>query len=107
MDISFRIFKKYPNKLYTTPHAKAFHKASPVARLKPKNLIYMEVIYPTYFFFKNMERTPLNMAIFVWAIFGRFALTLISKNRKSVLFLIRAYIHLFRNFTDIKRGKIK
>jgi len=104
MDISYRILERHPHSLYTTPHARLFHKDSPVARIGTEKLIYMSVAYPTYFFFKNIKQTPLNMMIFVWSMFfGRF-LAVLGKNRRSILFLIRAYLNLFKNFDEIKNG---
>lgn len=105
MDISVRILKCYPNSLYVTPNAKVDHKFSSVGRLKPKSLIYMEVAYPTYFFFKTMNQTLSNMIIYVWGtFFGRFILSLLSQNRKSILFLMSAYWKLLRNFKKVTKG---
>jgi glycosyltransferase involved in cell wall biosynthesis len=104
-DISYRILKRYPNSLYTTPHARIFHKFSPIARTNTKKSACVNVAYSTYFFFKNMRQTPSNMMIFVWSIFfGRFVSILLGKNRKSVLPLISAYLYLIRNFNRIRNG---
>lgn len=105
MDISYRILKRHPSSMYTTPYAKIFHKESPVARIENKNLIYMGVAYPTYFFFKNIKQTPLNIMIHFWSIFlGKSIFTILEKNRNSTLFLLGAYLNLLRNFGEIKNG---
>ena len=104
-DISYRILKRYPNSLYTTPHARILHKFSPLARIKTRKWIYMHVAYSTYFFFKNMRQTPSNMIIFVWSMFfGRFVSMLLGKNRRSILLLISAYSYLIRNFKCTRNG---
>jgi len=105
IDFSYRILKCYPNSLYTTPHARVVHKFSPVARINTEELIYTQVAYPTYFFFKDMKQTPSNMIVFLWGIFfGKFVSMLIEKDRRYILFLIRAYVTLIRNFNHIKNG---
>jgi len=105
VDLSFRVLRRHPNSLYSTPYARIVHKFSPVARTKTRELIYRHVTYSTYFFFKNMKQTPSNMLIFVWSMFfGRFVSMLLEKNRRSILFLIGAYVTLVRNFDHIKNG---
>jgi GT2 family glycosyltransferase len=105
VDISYRIFRRHPNSLYTTPHARAVHKSSPVARTKTERLVFTQVAYTTYFFFKNMKQTPSNMVIFFWSMFfGRFVSTLLGENRRSILSLIGAYLYLIRNLDCIKNG---
>ncbi len=105
MDISYRILRKHPNSLYITPSAKAHHKYSPVARLEPKSLTHVRVAYSTYFFFKNFKLTLLNMVVYVWGMFfGRFFWAILVRDRRSVLFLMSAYLNLFKNFNEIKTG---
>lgn len=105
MDISYRILRKYPNSLYITPHAKAHHKYSPVARIEPKSLTHIRVAYSTYFFFKNFELTLPNMVVYVWSMFfGRFFWAILMRDRRSILFLMSAYMNLFKNFSEIKNG---
>ena len=105
MDISYRILRKYPNSLYVTPYAKAYHKFSPVARITPESLIHMEVAYTTYFFFKNFRLTLPNMVEYVLSMFfGKFLLTIFGRDRWSIPFLISAYLNLFKSFAEVKTG---
>lgn len=107
VDISYRILRRYPNSLYTTPHARIVHKFSQAAKIETNKLIYMHVAYSTYFFFKNMRQTPSNMIIFAWSMFfGRFVSMLLEKNSRSILFLIGAYLYLIRDFNHIKNGNL-
>jgi glycosyltransferase involved in cell wall biosynthesis len=105
LDFSYRILRNHPNSLYTTPHARVVHKFSPVARINMGELIYRQVAYSTYFFFKDMKQTLTNMIIFFWGMFfGRFVSMLIEKDRRYILSLIQAYVTLIRNLHHIRNG---
>jgi glycosyltransferase involved in cell wall biosynthesis len=45
VDLSYQVFKQYPNSLCITPYAKLVHKASEGGKLPNKTLIYMKHIY--------------------------------------------------------------
>lgn len=108
VDISYRIHKRYPNSLYMTPHAKVIHKASPLARRDAISLIYFEITYHTYFFYKNIRQTFLNRMLFFWSRFGYFVTTCLSacmkKRFKIIIFLIGSYMYTLKHLDDIKNG---
>jgi len=108
VDISYRIYKRYPNSLYMTPHAKVVHKASPSARRDVGRLIYMEATYHTYFFFKNIRQTILNRITFLWSIFGQFLTTCFlacSKKRPElIIYLVDIYQYTLRHLDQVKNG---
>lgn len=118
LDISYRLFKKYPNSLYITPHAKCIHKASKTSRTPSKALTYMTTIYRTYFFYKNIEQTLLHKLCFVWNCTGQIVGSCILeieylllrnklKRKPSVRFLIQSYICALRHLKEIKMGNLK
>lgn len=72
VDLSYRIYKKYPNSLLITPHAKLIHKTSNAGRLPKKELIIMKQTYSLYFFYKNIDLTYKNRLIFFWCQVGYF-----------------------------------
>lgn len=76
-DLPYRIFKKYPNSLFMTPHAKLIHKGSKEGRNPKKELVYMEEIYYLYLFYKNIEQTLKNKLIYLWSRAGRLLFRII------------------------------
>lgn len=106
-DFSYRIYKRYPNSLYMTPHAKLIHKSSP-SKLNSRCKIYIETIYPAYLFFKNIKQTPRNRIIFLWSNFGRLVVNmrimLTKKKPRSIAYLIGSYIYILNHLNEIKNG---
>lgn len=72
LDFSYRIFKKYPNSLFTTPGAKYWHTETKEGRMPPKELIYMAEVYDLYIFFKTIDQTLRNRMIYMYGKIGRF-----------------------------------
>ncbi|MEM3566203.1 MAG: glycosyltransferase [Candidatus Bathyarchaeia archaeon] len=106
-DLSYRIHKRFPNSLFLTPYARVIHKASPSGRLSDKYVIYSGTAYSTYIYFKNWKQTIRNMVIFVWGMFfGYLMLRILTGNPKLVIYQIDAYLHLLRNFEEIRNGNL-
>jgi len=104
-DLSYRIYKRYPNSLYMTPYAKIFHAESPSARFPKKYVIYMGVAHSVYVFYKNFKQTLINNIIFMWGLFfGHLIHQILTRNPHNVIFQIGAYLNLFKNFKQIKQG---
>ena len=113
-DLPYRIFKKYPNSLFMTPHAKLIHKGSLEGRNPKKELVYMEEIYYLYLFYKNIEQTVKNKIIYVWSRLGRLIYKMILwtlKPSKSKLIEIRyvilAILCCIKHISEIKEGQLE
>jgi GT2 family glycosyltransferase len=104
-DFSYRIYKRYPDSLYMTPYAKAFHAESKAARFPDKYVIYMGVAHSVYVFYKNFKQTLRNNLSFYYGLFfGHLIHQILTRNSHNVIFQIGAYLNLFKNFKEIKMG---
>ena len=116
MDLSFRIFKKYPQSLFMTPFARLQHKHSPVGRMPGKNMILMEYCYNFYFFYKNINQTFFNILIFYWSIIGYFVVAIPMAFIKSIFgsnemimrlnYSVNAFFISIKNIEKIKQGDL-
>ena len=112
LDLSYRIFKKYPRSLFMTPQAKLIHKSAQSEHLK-REVIHMGIIYFLYLFYKIIDQTAKNKLILLWSRFGYFILNIgifILKPSKSGLlrlkYLIGAYIMGMKYRRELKRGDL-
>ena len=113
VDLSYRIYKKYPKGLFQTPYAKLQHKTSLESRLPYSKLVYMEHVHHTYIFYKVIDQNFRNKLIFLWSRVGQLIASikvLMSKpSRKKILglqYLINAYILCMRHIKNIKKRDI-
>lgn len=107
LDISYRIQKWQPKSLFMTPEAKIIHTQSQLARIESEKRVNMEISYHAYFFFKNMRQTQANLFRFYYGIFlGRIMISVLSGKPQSVVYTLKAQIHLIKNLGKIKRGLI-
>jgi GT2 family glycosyltransferase len=115
LDFSFRVYKTYPQSLYSIPHAKIIHKLSGEARLPTKLSIYMVTVYWFYVFFKDIfEGSILNLIAFLWALTGNLACILgglIIKRKPrnewwGLIYLLESYATAFRNLKNIRMLKL-
>jgi hypothetical protein len=104
MDISYRIQQSHPNSLYLIPNAKVVHRGSQLGRITAEYRIQMEISYHAYFFFKNVKQTPWNIMNFVYGIFGRFIISLLSMNGKSTFFTVKAQFNMLRHIKEVRAG---
>lgn len=114
VDLSYRIYKKYPNSLFITPHAKLIHKISNAGRLPKKELIIMKQTYSLYFFYKNMDLTYKNKLIFSWCQFGYFIRSffnfILNPSKTTYLgfrYFVDATIENIMHLKDIKSKKLE
>ena len=114
LDTSYRIFKKYPHSLFMTPYAKIIHNTSQEGRHLKRDVIYMDVIYLTYLFYKNIDQNLKNKFLYIWSRIGRIALSmlfLILKPSKSKLtevkYVLGAPLYCMRHLKEIKRGDLE
>lgn len=113
IDISYRIFKKYPHSLFMTPYAKLIHNTSQDGRTPKKGLVYMEEIYLLYLFYKNIEQTLKNEVIYTWSRIGRLTLKMtifILKPSKPKLteikYALGAIFSCLKHIKAIKKGDL-
>lgn len=112
-DLSYRIFKKYPNSLFLTPHAKYWHEGAREGRIPTRELIYMAEVYDLYLFYKNMDQNLKNKLIYLWSRLGRifkFALLLIFKYKSEITEIKRvigAPFYCAKHINEIKRGDLE
>lgn len=114
LDTSYRIFKKYPRSLFMTPYAKLMHKTSHEGRHLKRDIIYMDVIYLTYLFYKNIDQNLKNKLIYLWSRMGRIALSmifLILKPSKSkfmeIKYAFEACLYSMKHLKEIKEGDLE
>ena len=114
VDLSYRIYKQYPDSLYITPYARLIHNVSQEARLPNKKLSYMQQIYPLYFFYKNIDQNIKNKLIFLWSSIGRLIMSfgelIIRHSNEKLLklkYIIEAYIICMRHLKKIKKGDLE
>lgn len=118
VDISYNVFKKYPNSLYITPYARLIHKVSEKARLPNKMVIQIKCIYTLYIFYKDIDQTMKSKLIFLWNRIGYLTMSLLIsigsfiKRRSSiglieVRYIVGGYIKCLRNLQKIKKGDLE
>lgn len=113
LDTSYRIFKNHPHSLYLTPNAKLIHRTSHEGRHIHKEVIYMDVIYLTYLFYKNIDQTMRNKIIYTWSRIGRvnskwifFIFNPSSRRLKEAVYSIQAVIFCIKHLKNLKVGDL-
>lgn len=93
VDLSYRVFKSWPQSLYLVPAARCDHNVSRTGRLPKKARIEMEEAYSLYFFYKNIDQNILNTCIYIWSRTGY-----LIKNIGIVFFKIREHRRLYLRY---------
>jgi len=109
-DLSYRIFKKYPDSLFMTPYAKLIHNVSQVGRIPKRELNNLKEIYRLYFFYKNINQTFKNKLIFLRSRLCYLILDVLSRQQNRFLqfrYRIGAYIMCIKHLREIKRGDLE
>ncbi|HOW29749.1 MAG TPA: glycosyltransferase [archaeon] len=110
IDLSHRIYKKYPNTLFLTGKARYFHEGTTNVRMPKKDLIYMEAVYDIYLFNIHFGGYFENTLIFIWSKFGRilknFIIYLFNFNLKNIWYLFCAQFYVLINLKKIKNKDI-
>ena len=114
IDLSYRIFKKYPGSLFMTPHAKLIHKRSLDGRNPKIELVYIEEIYCLYLFYKNIEQTSKNKFIYLWCLIGRLIRKMIFLTLKpsisklaEIKYAFGAIFYCMKYIREIKKGDLE
>lgn len=118
IDFSYRVFKKYPHSLFTTPHTKYINKKSQEGRLPEREIIYMRRIYRLYFFYKNIDQNIKNKLIFIWnwigflimetaILIGSFLLKGSKSKLITIKYIIGANITCMKHLKEIKKDDLE
>ncbi|MEM4213797.1 MAG: glycosyltransferase [Candidatus Methanomethylicaceae archaeon] len=91
LDLSYRIYKRFPGTLFMTSNAKYLHGPPKSLRSANKEILYMAEVYDLYLFYKNFDQTLRNRINYIWGRIGRVILLL-------VLFILRGE---GRNITNV------
>lgn len=109
LDLSYRIYKHYPNSLLMNSRARLIHKS--ILR-GSKSLVYRDATYFVYLFFKNYEQTIQNRVLLLWTLLGRLILGrglygFVSRDVKSFFWSIGAYTCILNHFSKVKNGDFR
>jgi glycosyltransferase involved in cell wall biosynthesis len=113
LDLPYRIFKKYPDSLFMTPHAKLVHNEAEEGRPQKRELIYMDIIYLTYLFYKNIDQNLKNKLIYIWSWIGRTMFGIVSsilnpsKKFLEAKYQIEALFYCMKHMREIKEGNLE
>ncbi|MCK5611736.1 glycosyltransferase family 2 protein [Candidatus Pacearchaeota archaeon] len=117
IDLSYRIFKQYPDSLYMTPYAKLIHNESNAGRIPNQELIYVQQVYTFYIFYKNIDQTLMNKLIFYWSVAALLIRPSIGLLKSLVLgpskskieglkYLFASRVLCLRHLEEIKKGNL-
>lgn len=113
LDFSYRLYKKYPGRLYITPFAKLEHKASVAGRAVGREPIFMNEVYGMYLFFKLFGYDKLGLMIFAWSRIGKImfafseAVADFSAARiGQIILIMRACLFSMRHIGRIREGDV-
>jgi GT2 family glycosyltransferase len=114
LDLSYRIFRKYPRALLFAGRAKYHHEGSAEGRVTGRDRVYMQEVYRLYLFFKHIEVTVGTILIYVWSRLGRLIYLLgRSAARRSAADLREAghlpgaWLLCLRHLPEIRAGDLR
>jgi glycosyltransferase involved in cell wall biosynthesis len=112
LDLSYRIYKRYPNSLFMNSRARLIHRSTFSACALNKSSVYRDALYFVYLFFKNYEQTIQNRVLLLWSLLGRLVIgrglyLFVSKDVKSFFNAIEAYMYTLSNLNDVRRGDFR
>lgn len=114
IDFSYRLWKKYPNKLFITPFARVEHRISLIEREPTERMAFINQIDHFYFNFKNMNENLLQRIIFIWSLIGisilrplKFIITRGGNDYLKMKFYYKSLFYCLRNLDKIKAGKLR
>ena len=113
IDLSYRIFKRYPGSLLVTPSARLVHNKSMQGRSSERELLYMREVYRLYLFFKLFDTTPGNVLIYLWSRLGFLGMTVVRavvKRQPDCLVkarnIVGAYYLCLCHMWELRRGDL-
>lgn len=114
LDLTYRIYRRYPGSLFAIPNVAVIHKHSSQSRMPSRPLNQMTTIYWFYIFFKDLsDESFLNSIAFLWAMGGALFWTVMgafvnrdSQRLTATRYLIRNYIESLVHLGAIRKGKL-
>jgi len=113
IDFSYRVSRKYPDSLFLLSTARCVHNMSPAGRMPNEKKIVMQIVYATYFYYKNIPQTTRNL---LFLILGRIGFLAIEgcnilqnhKERRMAGFIamIKGTILAFKYRATLKKGDL-
>ena len=113
IDFSYRVSRKYPNSLFLLSTARCVHNMSPAGRMPNEKKIVMQIVYATYFYYKNIPQTTRNL---LFLILGRIGFLAIEgwnilqnhKERRMAGFIamIKGTVLAFKYRATLKKGDL-
>jgi len=111
LDHSFRVYQRYPGRLYITPNAHVIHDESAAGRAVGSELVAMREIYGWYLLHKLFPTSHRALFIYIWSRIGRLLLTLgvaLTRRRPrawdEVSSLLGAYCLVWHHRKEISNG---
>ncbi|MCX8182316.1 MAG: glycosyltransferase family 2 protein [Candidatus Methanomethyliaceae archaeon] len=105
LDLSYRIYKKFPGTLFFTSKAKYLHKNVQLIRSVNKELLFMSEVYDLYLFYKNFDHSLKNGIIYLWSRLGRlfllFGLFVINGEISQIPNIVLAPFYCLKNIRFI------
>ncbi len=101
LDLTYRIYKKYPGSLFAIPTIDVVHKHSDQSRLQSRKLHKMTTIYWFYIFFKDLSNESiLNSLAFMWAMGGFLFWTVMGAFANQDGRRLRVTTYLLRDYSE-------
>jgi GT2 family glycosyltransferase len=114
LDLSYRIFRKYPRALLFVGRAKYHHKGSAAGRVTGRDRVYMQEVYRLYLFFKHIDVSVGTILIYLWSrlgrliyLLGRSAARQSAADLREAGYLPGAWIICLRHLPEIRAGDLK
>ncbi len=101
LDLTYRIYRRYPGSLFAIPTATVVHKHSAQSRLQSRKLHRMTTVYWFYVFFKDLsDESILNPLAFMWAMGGFLFWTVMGAitNQDGTRLMVTRY--LLRDYAE-------
>lgn len=113
LDHSFRVYRRYPGRLFITPDARVIHDEGVTGRTVKYELIVMREVYAWYLHRKLFPQSIRARFAFLWSRIGRLIFTVGTGLRgrglgmsKEVRFLLDAYSFVWRHRQPISVGNL-
>ncbi len=114
IDFSYRLYKKNPQGLFITPHAKLIHRISTIERYPTEKISYINQVDHFYFYFKNLHSNVLERVKFIWSLLGitllrtlQYLTTFSTKDKLKLKFYLASLGYCIKNIKEIKEGNLR
>lgn len=114
LDHSFRVYRRYPGRLFITPEARVEHDEVATWRASGYELIAMREVYGWYLLHKLLPGSRRALAAYLWSRIGRLVFAIgvtITPRRRGawaeVWSILRAYALVCRHSRDFAAGTLR